>query len=143
MSVFVAGRVRFAVVLAALTVLACGAASSGAMGSAPRPVVTVTDADNGRTVTVGPGGELVVTLGSTYWTFQGSSNPAVLRQVGQPVASPGSCPPGVGCGQVSATFIAGQAGRADVTASRSSCGEALSCTGGAGSYRVSVVVSGS
>jgi hypothetical protein len=142
MSVFVAAGVRFGLVLAALAVLACGAAG-GAASTAPRSVVTVNDADNGRTVTLAPGGELTVTLGSTYWTINGSSNPAVIRQVGQPTVSAGPCPPGVGCGQVTATFVAGQAGRADVTASRSSCGEALSCTGGSGSYRVSVVVSGS
>src|SRR5262249_28849687 len=132
--------VRLAVLVAALTVIACGAGAAGS--SVSRATVAVTDADNGRTVTVAPGDRLTVTLGSTYWTFSGSSNAAVLRQVGQPVASPGTCPPGGGGGQVSGTFTAVQAGRADVTASRSSCGEALSCTGGAGSYRVTVVVGG-
>ena len=142
MSVSVRGRTRLAVVVAvALAVIACGAA--GASSSAVRPMpVTVTEADNGRTVTVAQGSVLTVTLHSTYWTFGGSSNSAVLQEVGQPVASPGSCRPGFGCGQVSATFTAVGAGRADVTASRSSCGEALSCTGGSGSFRVSIVVSG-
>ena len=140
MRVFVSARVRLAVAAAALTVFGCGASAGGS--TAPRAGVSVTDADNGGTVTVAPGERLTVTLGSTYWTFAGSSNTAVLQQVGQPVASPGSCPPGVGCGQVSATFVAVGRGRADVTASRSSCGEALSCTGGSGSYRVSVVVGG-
>ena len=141
MSVFLAGRVRLCAAAAALTVLGCGAAasSSSAVQAAP---IAVTETDNGRTLTVARGGQLVVTLHSTYWTFGGSSNSAVLQQVGQPVASPGSCPPGVGCGQVTATFTAVGAGRADVTASRSSCGEALSCTGSSGSFRVSVVVGG-
>ena len=141
MSVSVRDRTRLAVVVVALVVLGCGAAasSSSAVQAAP---IAVTETDNGRTLTVARGGQLVVTLHSTYWTFGGSSNSAVLQQVGQPVASPGSCPPGVGCGQVSATFIAVQQGRADVTASRSSCGEALSCTGGSGSYQVTIVVGG-
>jgi hypothetical protein len=141
MSVIPSGPVRLCVVAAALAVLGCGA-TAGPSAAGPQ-FVTVTDADNGRTVAVTAGDRVTVTLASTYWTFRGSSNPAVLRQVGQPVASPGSCPPGVGCGQVSATFIAVQQGRADVTASRSSCGEALSCTGGSGSYLVTIVVGGS
>lgn len=126
---------------AALVVVACGGAASS--GASVRPTaVRVTDADNGRTVSLARGDQLTVTLASTYWSISGSSNPGVLRLDGQPLASPGSCPPGVGCGQVSATFTAVGTGRADVTASRSSCGEALSCTGGAGSYRVAVVVGG-
>jgi len=141
MSVFVPGRARLAVAAVALVVLGCGASSSSVSSAPPAPV-TLTDADNGRTVSVAPCAQLTVTLGSTYWTFAGSSNSAVLRQVGQPVASPGACPPGVGCGQVSASFVAVAPGRAEVTASRSSCGEALSCTGGSGTYRVSVVVAG-
>ncbi|TMC07281.1 MAG: hypothetical protein E6J41_16490 [Chloroflexi bacterium] len=130
-----------AVLAAALAVAGCGGAAAGGASSAPA-VVRVADADNGRTVTLTTGGRLALALGSTYWNVAGSSNAAVLRQDGQPVVSPGSCPPGVGCGQVSATFTAVGPGRADVTASRSSCGEALSCTGGAGRYRVTVVVSG-
>jgi hypothetical protein len=142
MSVSVRGRAWIAVVVAAaLAALGCGgAASSGT--AVPRVPVVVTETDNGRTLTVVSGTQLVVTLHSTYWSFGTAPNSAVLNEVGQPVASPGSCPPGVGCGQVTATFTAVGPGRADVTASRSSCGEALSCTGGSGSFRVSIVVSG-
>ena len=142
MRVSVSGRTRLAVVAVALVVAGCGAAGGSSSSAERGSPVAVTDTDSGRTIAVARGAELVVTLHSTYWTFAAASNPAVLQEVGQPVASPGSCPPGVGCGQVTATFTAVGPGRADVTASRSSCGEALSCTGGAGSYRVSVVVSG-
>src|SRR5215831_13512450 len=143
MSVSVRGRTGLAVaVTVAIAAIACGAAGASSSGAVRAMPVTVTEADNGRTVTAAQGSVVTVTLHSTYWTFAGSSNSAVLQAVGQPLASPGSCPPGVGCGQVTATFTAVGAGRADVTASRSSCGEALSCTGGSGSFRVSVVVSG-
>src|SRR5215471_14929723 len=138
MSVSVRDRTRLALVVVALVVLGCGGAMSSSSGVQAAPAV-VNETDNGRTLRVATGGQLVVTLHSTYWTFGGSSNSAVLQEVGQPVVSPGSCPPGVGCGQVTATFTAVGAGRADVTASRSSCGEALSCTGSTGSFRVSVV----
>ena len=126
--------------IATVGALGCGA-SAGSAGSVP-PNAAVGDGDNGRTVTVTQGQLLVVTLGSTYWTFQGSSDSGVLRQVGTPSASAGSCPPGVGCGRATDTYQAVGRGQATVTASRTSCGEALSCTGGAGSYRIAVVVSG-
>ena len=138
----VSGRMWLAAVAVGLVVLACGGAAGSSSSAGATVPVAVTETDNGRTVTVASGGQVVVTLHSTYWTFGAAPNPAVLREVGQPVASPGSCPPGVGCGQVTATFTAVGPGRADITASRSSCGEALSCTGGAGSFRVSVVVGG-
>ena len=139
MSIFVSDRMRLAIAAIALAMAGCGASSSAGT-AAPLAAVTATDADNGGTVTVAQGGRLTVTLNSTYWTIAGASNAAVLREVGQPVAVQGSCPPGVGCGHVTATFAAVGRGRADVTATRASCGEALSCTGGSGRYRVSVVV---
>jgi hypothetical protein len=112
------------------------------VGAAPARSLTVGDDDNGRSVTLARGGRLTVVLGSTYWTFQGSSNPSVLRPRGSSQTKPGSgCPPGGGCGAVSLDFEAVAAGQADVTASRSSCGEAMACTGGRGSFRVTVVVS--
>jgi hypothetical protein len=119
-----------------LVLASCGAASSSTPES-----VQAGDAQNGRSVTLHQGQTLVVTLASTYWSFQGSSNPKVLALVGTPVATPGSCsPPGSGCGTVSQTFRAVGAGTAQVTASRVSCGEALRCTGSAGHYQLTVQV---
>ncbi|HKT37795.1 MAG TPA: hypothetical protein VJR48_05445 [Ktedonobacterales bacterium] len=82
----------------------------------------------------------MVTLGSTYWTIQGSSNPQALVPVGTAVASPGSCPPGGGCGTVSQEFRAVAPGVAQITASRVSCGEAMRCIGAAGQYELTVQV---
>ncbi len=48
--------------------------------------------------------------------------------------------PGGGCGTVTAWFNADGPGTAVVTASRTSCGEAMACGGGAGSYRLTVIV---
>src|SRR5207302_4854531 len=120
---------------------------------APRVIVTpappssrdVSEADNGSTVSLRTGGTLRVVLHSTYWQFDPASDPTVLRSTGDPTSSPdppGSCVPGGGCGTVTATFQALRAGRAVVTAHRTSCGEALRCTGRQGSYTVTVVVSG-
>lgn len=107
----------------------------------PRTLVA-RDQDNGRAVSLRVGDHLLLVLGSTYWQFDGSSAPNVLRETGQPAVSPqvAGCVGGQGCGTVSATFDAVAAGTAQVTAKRTSCGEALSCTGNLGSYRVTVLV---
>jgi hypothetical protein len=88
---------------------------------------------------------LLVTLGSTYWTIQGSSDSRVLAPAGKVVTSPESCsaPPGSGCGTVSQEFRAASSGTAQVTASRVSCGEAMRCIGPAGQYQLTVQVTSS
>lgn len=103
------------------------------------------DNQNGKSVTLHPGQTLLVTLGSTYWTIQGSSDSLVLAPVDKAVTSPQSCsaPPGSGCGTVSQEFRAVKAGTAQVTASRVSCGEAMRCVGPAGQYQLTVQVTSS
>lgn len=100
------------------------------------------DNQNGKSVTMHPGETLMVTLGSTYWTIQGSSDSQVLAPVGKSVTAPKSCsaPPGSGCGTVSQEFRAARSGTAQVTASRVSCGEAMRCVGLAGQYQLTVQV---
>lgn len=103
------------------------------------------DNQNGKSVTMHPGQTLLVTLGSTYWTIQGSSDSQVLAPVDKAVTTPQSCsaPPGSGCGTVSQEFRAVRAGTAQVTASRVSCGEAMRCVGPAGQYQLTVQVTSS
>jgi hypothetical protein len=104
--------------------------------------VVATDADNGKTISIKVGQRLEVRLSSTYWVFGSSSNIAVLRSAGPQVASPqpSGCVPGGGCGVVTASFDAIAVGRADLTAARTSCGEALRCTAEQSSYRLTVSV---
>jgi len=137
-----------AVIAAAVTLMLSGCAKTAATSggaSTPVPVRTVTvgDADKGGTVHVTPGSTVQVVLASTYWSIEGSSNADVLSQVGTPsvLPSPG-CVPGQGCGTVTGVFRAVAPGTAAITASRTSCGEAMPCTGDRGSYRVVVVVGG-
>ena len=121
----------------------------GPSGSPGRPTappgqgvaaVVLHDQDNGRTVSVRRGAHVTFELASTYWTFDASSNAAVLGLAGQPLVRPGGkCVPGGGCGVVSAGYALSD-GTAVVSATRTSCGEAMSCTGQEGLYRVSVVV---
>jgi hypothetical protein len=126
------------------------AAATGAAGSlvppAARQQVTATESDNGRTIVLRRGGSLTVVLHSTYWTIAGSSAPRVLSERGRPVTTPAPpsahCVPGQGCGTVTARFLAVGDGRADVTASRTTCGEALMCAPNQRSYVLHVVVIG-
>lgn len=105
-------------------------------------IVVVRDQDNGHTVSIGVGQTLMVVLDSTYWQVTGSSDAAVLKPTGQVAVSPqtGGCVTGQGCGTISAVFQGAAPGRADVTARRTTCGEALACTGSQTSYRVTVLV---
>jgi hypothetical protein len=106
--------------------------------------VKVDDSKNGQSVQVHVGDTVKFTLGSTYWTFDASSDPLVLKELGDQVVTPdpmGSCLPGMGCGITTAWYKALSEGSATVSASRVSCGEALRCVGNQGVYRVTVLVS--
>jgi hypothetical protein len=103
-------------------------------GCVPPPAghtVKVDESANGSTVKLARGDHLEVTLHSTYWQFNGSDDQAVIAADGNPRTGPGSnCPtyPGSGCGTVTQTFTAGKAGAAKITATRTTCGEALACS---------------
>ena len=151
---------------AALLLASCGAAGGQPAGTASPPaspaggspvagparlplmtpplgadVVTLRDQDNGRTVTVTRGPRLAIVLNSTYWVFQGSSDPAVVRPAGDPVVRPGGiCPPGGGCGTALQTYDAVGQGQAQLAATRTSCGEARNCGPDQANYRVVVIV---
>lgn len=114
-------------------------------GATPRPhavVVGANDGSNGHTVAMQRGQRLRVVLSSTYWQLQQSSNTVVLGLVGRPTISPQvtECVPGRGCGTATATYLASADGKATVTATRTSCGEALRCIGASGQFTLHVVV---
>jgi hypothetical protein len=149
-------RSTVAVVTLGLLLAACSAGSAAtpsapiasSVGATPAATASnrqVGEADNGRTVSVTVGSEVTLLLGNTYWQVQGSSDPAVLALVSGPTASSAgltACVPGAGCGTVTAVFRALAPGEATITAGRTTCGEALMCTGTAGAYKVTIVVGG-
>ncbi len=109
---------------------------------APPPhTLRATETDNGRTVALRPGQRLEVALASTYWQLQRLSS-TVLRLDSGPFVRPrpSGCVPGAGCGTVIATYVAVAPGSAEVVATRTSCGEAMGCTGATGRYLLHVVV---
>jgi hypothetical protein len=105
--------------------------------------VVARDADNGKTLRLRVGDHLEVRLSSTYWSFADTSGSPVVRQRAPATVSPqpNGCVPGGGCGVVAAVFDVIGAGTADIVASRTSCGEAMGCSGDQGSYRLTVVAS--
>ena len=134
--------ITFALTLAAGCASAAGTAPNAAH---PRPKAvtkTVTDRDEGTTVTLHVGDRLKAVLHSTYWTIHKSPRPAVVRTDGEQVTTPASkgCVPGGGCGTATRTFTIVGKGTTTVSASRTTCGEALRCTGGNGKFSVTVVV---
>jgi len=139
-------------VAAALCATACGGlwssgpSISGSSGLTPSPraaaTIAASDAENGRTIMVRVGDRVSVVLDSTYWNFAGSSNVRVMAPAGRPSVSPepSGCVPGGGCGTDTAAFVAIAPGTAQISASRTTCGEALRCTGSAGRYHLTVEV---
>lgn len=118
---------------------------NGPPPSTPTPVATnetvVTEADNGRTLSLKVGWILRIVLHSTYWQFGNPSNSAVLVPLGQPVYTAdqsGSCVAGQGCGTAVARFRVVGRGRSVVTASRTVCGEAVQCTANQEHYAITV-----
>ncbi len=107
-------------------------------------VIIVRDNANGKTVHMRVGDRLELILASTYWTVHRSSAPDVLQEDGPTrlLPRPKSCSkiPGLGCIPVKTSFTAPTVGRAVITASRTSCGEALRCVGDRGRFKVTVVV---
>jgi hypothetical protein len=119
-------------------------AAGGGGGGGDSPVV-VRDGSNGRTVSVTVGEHLEVILASSYWTVQGSSQPQVLQQDGPTklMPRPAGCAaniPGLGCVPVRTDFSALTPGTTVITASRTSCGEAMRCMPKQQHYTLTVVV---
>jgi hypothetical protein len=154
-------RIRIGIVMATVALLVlsgCGRyTSAGQVGTPPSSVsgsaapsggvpatLTAAEPDNGRTLTLSVGDELVVRLSSTYWEFTTPPGGGAVTSLGpqEVIASaPGTgCVPGAGCGTVTARFRAVAPGRQTISADRTSCGEALRCTGTQGSYQLYLVV---
>lgn len=102
---------------------------------------TVTNADNGQSVSIRVGSTLVVRLAADNWMIGPSSQPSVLAMQGTPnqQATPCGYPGGV-CGSTTATFLAQMPGQAQVSASRYYCGEAIRCTPSSDSWLITVTV---
>jgi hypothetical protein len=145
---FTGARQRFAIAaaaVAAVTVAGCGVAPATAPARGGPTLIVIRDNANGKSVPVAVGDRVELLLSSSYWNVAGSSAPRVLRQDGPAtlMPRPSSCPaniPGLGCSPIQMKFTALAGGRAFITASRSTCGEAMRCMPDQTRFTVTVVV---
>ena len=124
-------------------VICCVAGCVAACGSTSTAPKQLSETHNGHTLTMRTGATFTVALHSTYWTFGDSRAPSVLAVSGSPTYSnlPGDVA-GSGSGTVSESLRTIAPGRATLSASRMSCGEAMRCGPGQKSYAVVIVVTG-
>lgn len=99
---------------------------------------------NGKVVHVRVGTTIELLLHSSYWRIHRSTRPAILAPQGQPTQLPvtPTCAPGIGCNPVREMFLARAPGTAVLSASRTTCGEALRCGPQNSRYRVTVIITG-
>ena len=143
------------IAMAAVALLAVGCSQTAAAAGHPhvvlargssngKHVVVVRGSSNGKTVRVSVGERLELILASDYWNVNPSSSPKVLRQDGDTtyLAPPSGCQPtsGVGCVPEQTSYTAMKRGTAVVTASRTSCGEAMACRPDQRHFRLTVIV---
>lgn len=125
---------------------ATAGSSAGAPTTSAAAVVSVGIEHDGATVDLAPGQRLEVTLASTYWQLALAPGSGPLALVSNDVVpgGPGCAAtiPGSGCGIARLVARAVADGSATVSGSRTSCGEALRCGPGQGSYELRVVVHG-
>jgi hypothetical protein len=90
--------------------------------------VEITYNDNKKTIPIKKGSMVKLILNSTYWQMDKPSS-SILQQQGEPIYTVDHTVkiPGTGAGTVTALYQAVGIGTAMLTASRSSCGEALAC----------------
>jgi hypothetical protein len=131
-------------IVAALVLTAVAVAGCNRPGSADGSQIQLDESDKGQTVRVVPGERITVVLHSTYWRFATLPDTTVLTTDGQPAVAgspPGhGCVPGGGCGTVTASYLARSVGSIAITASRTSCGEALACGPDQASFSITIVV---
>ncbi len=120
-----------------------GYGATEAVASRAGRTVTVTEANNGQTVSMHDGDVLVATLASTYWQFNRPTGVLIADRTTAVVAGGAHCPtyPGSGCGTVTQRYRATNAGTGTASASRTSCGEALPCSAEQSRWRITVHVS--
>ena len=120
---------------------ASGSLLSSGAGASSAPVL-LSESSNGHVVSVSPGAHLTLTLHSTYWSIPPLAASTVVARVGttKTVGVLQGCVPGQGCGTVTAHYVATKAGTVRIRATRTTCGEAMRCTGDKGVWWVVVRV---
>ena len=107
------------------------------------PTRHLDDRNNHGTVSVHVGQTVELTLASTYWTI-GAPSGTALGAVGPERKTPNytkpGCHGGTGCGTDVRDFKAVRTGTSGISATRSTCGEALRCSDAQSRFFVTVHV---
>jgi hypothetical protein len=118
-----------ATVTAAVALMAALGSTSSA-SAASWPTRHLDDRDNHATVSVHVGQTVELTLASTYWSI-GAPSGTALGASGPERKTPNytkpGCHGGSGCGTDVRDFRAVRTGSSGISATRSTCGEALRC----------------
>jgi len=112
---------------------------------------SLSETNRNQVASVKIGSQISLTLHSMYWTLAKQSKTSSLTAKGAPVLKPifpgptaphGCSIAGSGCGTQTWKFVASKVGTTHLIATRTTCGEAMRCTGTNGRFEVSVKVSG-
>lgn len=121
----------------------------GMEGASASPSRALNENSANKVYSVKVGSHLSLTLHSMYWSLSKEPATSGITEVGSVIAKPilpgpnapaGCKLPGIGCGTQTWNFVAKKAGTYQIAATRTSCGEALQCTGSQGSYAVTIRV---
>ncbi len=121
----------------------------GVNNSYATSATTISESNANQTITVKSGSTVSLSLHSMYWNLGTVKSTASLKEKGDVVQKPimpgagapaGCGVPGSGCGVQTWKFSAVKIGITHLVASRTSCGEAMRCTGTNGSFKVTVKV---
>ena len=134
------------VILATMLTFLLSASSTSSFAAAPRQL---NENSANKLYAVKVGSTLHLVLHSMFWTLNAPAAGSAIKVMGDPVSSPimpgpdapANCRlPGMGCGTLDWTIKAVRVGTVSLIATRTSCGEALQCTGTNGRFSVRVRV---
>lgn len=138
-------RNKGALLVSVLLILGMGLNSAQAATT-----TTLSEKNVSKTVSVKLGARVELTLHSMYWQLAVPAKSSSLTPNGQPILKPifpspsapvGCRVAGSGCGTQTWEFVATKIGLTHLVASRTTCGEAMQCTGTNGHFTVTVKVS--
>ena len=118
----------------------------GTSNSVAATAKTISEAENGKTISVKSGTAVTIELQSTFWDGAKTKNlvqvkPSEIAPVTpSPTAAVGCQHPGSGCGTIKWFYKAVKKGLATFTATRTSCGEVLQCTPENSNFKVKFLV---
>ena len=133
----------------ALLIAIIGITSMGISQSQASTTRALSEKNIDQSISVHVGRTISLTLHSMYWTLKTQAKSSPLSAKGSPIFKsvlPGPTAPngckivGSGCGTQTWKFRAGKIGTAHLIATRTTCGEAMQCTGTNRRFEVTIKI---